>query len=157
MQCGNNLACILQMRLQRICLNQWWQWALASHAVHQSASRLAACICKIMLRRACQAWRNNASWKANQRRLLLGVVKSLALGTLGRAFQDWAGHAQVSCQASASIDCESTQACSEGHIRPGAPIPTGRQIRRGCCWALQNGSLLVCLNEPSKSGMSTHR
>ena len=90
----------LQVKLQRSCLQRWWQWALARRAVQHSAGRLAACMRRIVLRRALQGWRTNAALKAAQRRLLLEVAQRLAFGALGRAFQQWSSHAQVGTTAS---------------------------------------------------------
>ena len=94
------MSATLQVKLQRSCLQRWWQWALARRAVQHSAGRLAVCMRRIALRRALQGWRTNAALKAAQRRLLLEVAQRLAFGALGRAFQQWSGHAQVGTTAS---------------------------------------------------------
>ena len=94
------MSATLQVKLQRCCLQRWWQWALARCAVQHSAGRLAACMRRIVLRRALQGWHTNAALKAAQRRLLIEVVQRLAFGALGRAFQQWSGHAQVGTTAS---------------------------------------------------------
>lgn len=93
------MSATLQVKLQRSCLQRWWQWTLARRAVQHSAGRLAACMRRIVLRRALQGWRTNAALKAAQRRLLLEVAQRLAFGALGRVFQQWSGHAQVGTTA----------------------------------------------------------
>lgn len=94
------MSATLQVKLQCCCLQRWWQWALARRAVQHCAGRLAACMRRIVLRRAIQGWHTNAALKAAQRRLLIEVAQRLAFGALGRAFQQWSGHAQVGTTAS---------------------------------------------------------